>query len=216
MRVACRSTQWWATAGARLAVPGAQRLDGAAQHDHLARHVRVNRRVVKAAGRRPAVLQGSTGRACQGCSVAPHCMTRSNIRSQESCTPVFRTLTSLAHSRPAALQQTLPHARQAPFRSALKPARAAQVDIDVAAYVSTLCQFHSLQSIHAARLDIRQAQVEADGLRQQRQQRALLQLVVQDGCVAGAPASHAGGSRTRTARPCSYKCTALSTGLWGC
>ena len=42
--------------GARLAVPGAQRLDGAAEHHDLARHRRVHRRVVKAARRRPAVL----------------------------------------------------------------------------------------------------------------------------------------------------------------
>lgn len=37
-------------------------------------------------------------------------------------------------------------------------------------------------------LDVAEAQVEADGLSQQRQQRSLLQLVVQDGCVTLTPA----------------------------
>ena len=37
-------------------------------------------------------------------------------------------------------------------------------------------------------LDVAEAQVEADGLGQQRQQRSLLQLVVQDGCVTLTPA----------------------------
>ena len=37
-------------------------------------------------------------------------------------------------------------------------------------------------------LDVAEAQVEADGLGQQGQQRSLLQLVVQDGCVTLAPA----------------------------
>ena len=54
--------------------------------------------------------------------------------------------------------------------------------------------FMSSQWANAAHLDIRQAKVEADGLRQQRQQRALLQLVVQDRGVAGAPASRADSS----------------------
>ena len=37
-------------------------------------------------------------------------------------------------------------------------------------------------------LDVAEAQVEADGLGQQRQQRSLLQLVVQDGCITFTPA----------------------------
>ncbi len=37
-------------------------------------------------------------------------------------------------------------------------------------------------------LDVAEAQVEADGLGQQGQQRSLLQLVVQDGCVTLTPA----------------------------
>ena len=77
---------------AHLAVPAAQGLDGAAEHDDLARAVALGGRTVKAAGRCPAVL------------------------------------------------------------------------------------------------DVVQPQVQADGLGQQRQQRPLLQLVVQDGCVARAPA----------------------------